>query len=359
MEKPKLLIIGGDTGGHLYPGIAVAREIKSLWDVFFIIGERPVVRDILVKEGFQFDVLEGRAFPRKNILGYAAFMAVTVKSIAKAWKMLSNIKPAVVLSTGGYMSFAPVLAARLRGIPVIIHEQNVKPGLANRIVSLMANRVGVSFFGSEKFFPARKVFVCGNPVRKEFYELQKKTRPPRSDTHIVVFGGSQGSAYLNDLMPGVLLSLSASGRNIRVTHITGIKDAARIKSFYEEHKIAADARAYHDNVPELFFDADLVVSRSGASTIAELIALKKPALLVPFLQAAGNHQYFNALNLAEKHCAVLETQQSLTAEKLNKLLLDLAGNAGLLKEMSDHYDEIPERALATVSILTEEIEKLK
>lgn len=362
-DSGTVLIVGGDTGGHLFPGIALAGRLKDRWSIQFFIGDRAVAKEIMDREGFSFEVISGSAFPGYNILRYPNFIFVNAKGIFKSYKMLSRIKPVIVFSTGGYSSFPPVIAAWLKRIPVILHEQNLRPGLANRVLSLFAGRIAASFSGTLKCFPKAKVFLSGNPVRSGILEANKisdsrnKKIEWKSSTvlNIMVFGGSQGSRFLNELMMDALPELGRYREKLYITHLTGDADLDRVRKSYAGSGIRFEASPFSHRIWELYGRADLVIARAGATTIAELIALKKPAFLVPFAAAAGNHQYHNALYLAQEGCALMSEEKGMDGKRLAGVITGIINDRTLLEEMEVGYKALPEYGLDPTAVIESEI----
>ncbi|MFH1282910.1 MAG: UDP-N-acetylglucosamine--N-acetylmuramyl-(pentapeptide) pyrophosphoryl-undecaprenol N-acetylglucosamine transferase [bacterium] len=357
-NNKRLLIIGGDTGGHLYPGIAIAKSLEYSWQISFIIGERPIVQAILKKENYRYQTVPGYAFPKMNILKYIPFILVNLMSIFKSWRVMSEIRPDVIISTGGFMSFAPVISGYFKKIPIILHEQNVRPGLANTVLSRFASRIAVSFNNSIGCFPKSKVFLSGNPIRKEVLDIRDKPSMHSLALRILILGGSQGAHFLNKLMVSSLELLKDQKGKFYIKHITGKNDYSMVKSCYNQIGINAEVYSYHYQVEQLYHESDFLIARAGATTIAEIIALRKPALLIPFLHAANNHQFINAGYLAEQECIILEEENNMDKDKLFEILMRFAKNKKLLVSYERRFELLPEYNLNPLSTINSELNRL-
>ncbi|HJZ86522.1 MAG TPA: undecaprenyldiphospho-muramoylpentapeptide beta-N-acetylglucosaminyltransferase, partial [Polyangia bacterium] len=254
------------------------------------------------------------------------------RAIAQSRRILKRYRPDLVVGVGGYSSGPMVLAAALRRLPTAILEQNSIPGLTNRILGRLARRAFVAFEVSRKYFPKRKTALAGNPIRSQLRTLPKAD--PTQPTVLVV-GGSQGAHALNELVADALAALPAP--RPRVVHQTGEADCAAIAARYRELGVAADVRAFIDDMAAAYAAADLVVCRAGATTIAELTAVGRPAIFIPFPFAADDHQFWNAHALADAGAALVHRQSEITpsalAAELAALLADPARRAAMSARM--------------------------
>ncbi len=336
----KALIACGGTGGHIYPGLAIASFLKdNNWDVVCVGRKRHTEESIIEKEGIKFYGIAAEGLPRKPSIRIFHFIFSIVKGFIQASFMLLKMKPDIVIGTGGYVCFPVMLASRLIGIPTLIHEQNFMPGLANRFLSRFVNKVAVSFPGSERYFPPDKVVVTGNPLRKDIFiskreEVVHKWNLYRKRMTVLVFGGSQGAQSINKAVIGMLDLLQEECRKIQFVHLTGMIDFIWIEQEYKKREFKIKVLPYLDKMGDAFAVSDLVISRSGATTCAEIMALGKPSILIPYPHATANHQEMNARYLVEKGAAILIRNKDLTPKVLADSVLDLLHNPQKLHDMS-------------------------
>jgi UDP-N-acetylglucosamine--N-acetylmuramyl-(pentapeptide) pyrophosphoryl-undecaprenol N-acetylglucosamine transferase len=258
-----------------------------------------------------------------------------VAFVEALWHIL-RFRPHLVVGVGGYVTGPVVVAARFLGRPTVIHEQNSVPGFANRKLGSLATRICLSLPGSETFFPAGKTVLTGNPVRRQILELAGK--PPGKkgkELTILILGGSLGAHRVNELMVEALTMHSGLlPAGTRIIHQTGAADEEWVKSVYEQAGIEATVAAFFTDMAEVYAGSDLLISRAGATTLAELAVLGKPAVLIPYPFAADDHQYKNGCYYAENGGAVVLVERELTAGKLAETLPELAGDPGRLQEMA-------------------------
>ena len=322
----RVVIGGGGTGGHLYPGIAIAREILARRpdaSVTFAGTARGIETRVVPREGFQLDLLRIAGLKGRSPLAALAGIARLPLSFADAWRILSRRTPDVVVGVGGYASGPVVMLAALRGIPTLIAEQNAVPGLTNRILSRVVSAAAVTFESTVSFF-GRRGFVAGNPVRPEFLsidEAQRPVGPPR----VLIFGGSQGAHAINVAMVEAAPRLAAAG-GLDITHQTGERDVELVRSAYRDAGLEARVEPFLYAMDAEMKRADLVVSRAGATTIAELTAAGRASILVPLPTAADDHQKKNAEVLARAGAAELLEQKDLTGPVMAERLLALVND---------------------------------
>ncbi|GFH62483.1 MAG: UDP-diphospho-muramoylpentapeptide beta-N-acetylglucosaminyltransferase [Candidatus Desulfovibrio kirbyi] len=327
----KILLTGGGTGGHVFPALAVAEELRHQNAVLLFVGSRYGPEARLVKaRGIAFEGLPVRGFLGRGLrsLDAAARMCFAV---CRALCIVRRFKPAMVAGFGGYAAFAPMLAASLLGVPCILHEQNAAGGMSNRILARLARRVCLSMPGTEGF-ASDKCVVTGNPVRDAVCEIGRR---PRCHTgkNLLVLGGSQGSRALNTVMPEILPVLKAA--NVAVRHQSGSADeqavrAAYINAGYEGSVVVP----FIEDMGEAYAWADLALCRSGASTVAELCVVALPSVLVPFPQAIHDHQTKNARLLESAGAAVFLPERELRERDLGGLIVDILENSGYRAKMS-------------------------
>lgn len=332
-----LLIAGGGTGGHLFPGLATAREMTRRHPdakILFVTGERRMETRILEKTGYgrvSIDVqaLKGRGWKR----GLGTLLGLP-RSFFEARRIVEGFSPRAVLGVGGYASGPVCVAARTLGVPTAIHEQNSIPGLTNRLLSRIVDRVFISFRESRERFPGGIHVFTGNPVREELLSLDNVMRGAGEPLSLLVVGGSQGARAVNTAVAYALLILKHRGKSVRVVHQTGEYDYKRVLQIYAEKGLDGVVTPFIDDMAHAYVDADLVVGRAGASTVTELAAMGKPSVLVPFPYAADDHQTANARALSDAGGAVLLPQEDLSASYLADLLEQLDDDRNRLARMA-------------------------
>ena len=339
MSGLRVVIAGGGTGGHLFPGIAVARELQARRGdahVTFAGTARGIEYRVVPKEGFELDVIRSGGLKGKSVADRARGAALIPLGMADAWGVVSKRRPNLVIGVGGYSSGPIVLTAALRGVPTMLLEQNAVPGLTNRILSKVVKAAAVSYPSTVAFF-GDKAFVSGNPVRSEFVTglSQRSGHAPSSGVGVLIFGGSQGAHAINVAMVAAAPRLAALGLPLRVTHQTGERDLAMVRNGYAASGLAAEVEPFLYDMGRRIFDADLVVCRAGATTLAELTAAAKPSILIPLPTATDDHQRRNAEALASAGAADLLLQAEATGETLATRIADLAGDAARRGHMAE------------------------
>jgi UDP-N-acetylglucosamine--N-acetylmuramyl-(pentapeptide) pyrophosphoryl-undecaprenol N-acetylglucosamine transferase len=319
-----IIIAGGGTGGHLFPGIAIAQEFmrRNPQDrIVFIGSTQGIEARLLPQLGFALKTLPIRGFSGKPPAEKLAALALVPAAFLQAGRYLRSLQADIVVGLGGYSSFPAVAAARLMGIPAVIHEQNSVPGLTNRILGRMARRVFVTFEASRQFFPASKTTVSGLPVRSQFSGQQ-----PRDDGRFCVFvcGGSQGAHAINEALAAALPLLRGMSGQLHFIHQSGQADCAMLRQQYEQCGFSAEVLPFIDDMAACYRRAHLVICRAGASTLAELALCGKASILIPYPFAAGNHQELNARVFADRGACMLLLQKDLSAEALAGLVQELA-----------------------------------
>jgi len=318
MPDKKILIAAGGTGGHIYPGIALAKEFRARgFDPVFFVRRNDMGISILDKEGFEYFEIPAMGFRRSLSPGLLKFPFVTLGGLAAAFILMRKIKPAFVAGMGGYVSFPAIICAKLLGIPSLIHEQNVLPGLTNRILSHFSSIVAVSFEGSRACFPDEKVVLTGNPVRPDLFMAPKDETYNRLGLSegkftVLVFGGSQGAAKINRTVLDSFQYLGDVKDRIQFLHIAGAKDYELVRKAYQEKSIPGTVSEYAHAIGDAYAVADMIICRSGATTVAELRILNKYSLLIPFPFATENHQESNARELEKEGLAKVIIERDLT-----------------------------------------------
>lgn len=332
MKRLAVVIAGGGTGGHLYPGIAVARELMRRVPeatVTFAGTARGIEARVVPREGFALDTLRSAGLKGMSPAALLRGLGLLPRSAIDAWRIVSRRRPDLVIGVGGYSSGPVVVAAAVRGIPTMLLEQNAVPGLTNRLLARIVTAAAVTFESSLSFF-GRRGFVAGNPIRPEFLESGKGESDRSADgatgstpTRLLIFGGSQGAHAINMAMVEAAPKLAARRGRMAVTHQTGERDLERVRDGYRQAGLDARVEPFLYEMDREMKAADLIICRAGATTIAELTAAGKPAVLIPLPTAADDHQRKNAEVLARAGAAELIEQKHLTGDLLAARLLAL------------------------------------
>lgn len=319
----KIVIAGGGTGGHLFPGIAIAQEFQASLGaaVTFLTSPKAVTARILDRYGFPWEVIASRALKGQGLLSRLRTLVSLPGSVWEAKARLKALAPHLVLGMGGYASGPVGVAAYLSGIPLAIHEQNAIPGVANRWLARLAGRIFLSFPDTSGYYPRDRAVWTGNPIRPEFFAAPLKR--PAAPFTVLLMGGSQGAHSLNLAALAALPLLADLKEQLHFLHITGKEDREEVSSGYAQAGFAAEVVDFTPEVPAWMARAHLAVCRAGASTLAELTGLGRAALLVPFPFAANNHQEFNARFLAAAGAGELILNKNFTGEILADKIREL------------------------------------
>lgn len=340
MMPKKVIISGGGTGGHLFPALAVGEKLKKKdpsLEITFVGSSRQLEKSLMEK-------YQARFVPLK-IEGLKGMRGKTFKSLAilplsflKSFRLLRSLKPDLVIGVGGYSSGPIVLLASWMKIPTLIMEQNLRPGLTNRLLIPWVKKAVVAFEGSLPYFKGKGEFI-GNPTREEFLTITPKMR--NNKLSILVFGGSQGSRFLNKGMMASLGFLTEERADLRISHQTGEADCAWVKDLYIQNKFpdVTVAPFFYDMATH-FQKSDLVVCRAGATTIAELIAARKAAILVPFSKATDNHQEMNARELERIQGAEVILEEEFKPERFAHKIREFLTNKDKLDSMEQNLKQL-------------------
>ena len=326
----RIVIAGGGTGGHLYPGIAVARELLSRQPaavISFAGTAHGIEARVIPREGFALDLIRSGGLKGKSLAARARGAALLPVSLIDAWRIVTARRPDLVIGVGGYSSGPVVLVAAIRGVATMVLEQNAVPGLTNRMLSRYVQAAAVAYESTRRFFGS-KAFVSGNPVRPEFLDAGrgKESSQDATTRRVLVFGGSQGAHAINVAMVEAAAGLAAQGPHLRLTHQTGERDVEMVRAAYTQARLAADVRPFLDDMGRQLGQADVVVCRAGATTIAELTAAGRAAILIPLPTATDDHQRKNAEALVASGAADLLLQRDLNGRVLAERILALAGD---------------------------------
>jgi len=320
-----VVVAGGGTGGHVFPGLAVAREFKAREvDVHWLGARRGLEAELVPERGLPITLVELEGMQARSPAAALRAVALLPRAVATAVGTLLNLQPLAVVGVGGYASTAGLVAAGLLGVRVVLQEQNSIPGWTNHFLAPFADLICCGFEDAVAAFPSMPAEWTGNPVRADFFEVPDVT--PGRRPRLLVLGGSQGSLFLNRILPQALPMLMADGLDLEIRHQAGVRWAEVVRTAYSDLKIEATVTAFLAQPWQALAEADLVVARSGALTISELAAAGRPALLVPFAAAAGNHQEFNARSLERAGGAVVLTEDEATPTRVAGIL------GGLLRD---------------------------
>jgi UDP-N-acetylglucosamine--N-acetylmuramyl-(pentapeptide) pyrophosphoryl-undecaprenol N-acetylglucosamine transferase len=330
-----LMIAGGGTGGHIYPAIAIAREYiarDASRRVVFVGTQRGLETQIVPKAGFPLEFIDVGGLKGKGGADLIRNVLRLPRGFSQAARVVKKHNPNIVLGVGGYSSAPVMAAARMRGIPTLIHESNAFPGVANRVSAKFATGVAVAFAEAGARMKRSDAIVTGNPIRAEFFAVHDHVVGARK--RLLLFGGSQGSRILNNTMSEALLFLAHLKQDLEIVHQTGLNDLNKVKAAYAASAFA-DARVvpYLDPMADEIAAADLVISRAGAMTIGELAASGRAAILIPFAAATNNHQELNARVVERAGGAIVITEKQLTAKRLADAIAEVIADPRRIEEM--------------------------
>jgi UDP-N-acetylglucosamine--N-acetylmuramyl-(pentapeptide) pyrophosphoryl-undecaprenol N-acetylglucosamine transferase len=328
----RAILAGGGTGGHVIPALAIANELQHSYDCecLFIGTARGIENRLVPAAGFPLQLVRVGALKNVSLVTRAKTAFDLPRALWDASRMLNEFAPNVVIGVGGYASGPAMLAAVVKHVPTLAFEPNVVPGFANRIVAKFVSGAAVHFEETAKYF--RHAEVTGVPVRQAFFEIP----PKRSGTPtVLIFGGSQGAHAINEAMIRCLPVLQKEAPGIHIIHQTGERDYNDALAGYKSLGESAEVFKFIEDMPSAFARADLVVCRSGASTVAEIAAAGKPAVFVPFPRAADDHQRVNAEALAKHGAAVVVEESKLEGVWLAETIAALLGDPPRLEQMSE------------------------
>jgi UDP-N-acetylglucosamine--N-acetylmuramyl-(pentapeptide) pyrophosphoryl-undecaprenol N-acetylglucosamine transferase len=327
----RIVIAGGGTGGHVIPALAIAQQLKKQFgaEVLFIGTARGIETRLVPQAGFPLELVQVGALKNVSLMTRAKTMFDLPRAIAASSRMLSEFDPEVVVGVGGYASGPAMVAAIRRRLPTLAFEPNVVPGFANRMIARWVSAAAVHFEETCRYFPNCR--VTGVPVRAAFFSI-----PPKSGgaPTLLVFGGSQGARAINQAMIESLAGLRARVPEIHIIHQTGQRDYDHVLEAYRQSGISGEVHKFIDDMPGAFGRADLLVCRSGASTVGEITAAGKPAIFVPFPAAADDHQNVNARALERVGAAVVVEESNLGAAYLVDTIAAAISDAVRLESMS-------------------------
>lgn len=330
-NKKTLLVMAGGTGGHVFPGLAVADALKQQgWQVSWLGTADRMEAQLVPEHGYEIDFIDIAGVRGNGLKRLLMAPLRIIKSILQARAVLKKRKVDLVLGMGGFASGPGGIAAWTMGIPVVLHEQNAAAGLTNRILARFSKRVLMGFSGA---FENKKAVLVGNPVRKQLVALpDKRISPENAPLNILVVGGSLGAKVLNDLLPEVFSGFASTQLNI--FHQSGKGHYQALQDRYQKCQVKAEVKEFIADMASAYDWADLIICRAGALTVAEIAVVGLPAIFVPLPHAVDDHQTKNAQYLVTQGAALLIPQKELTIEKLSDYLSTFLQNRGLLMEMS-------------------------
>lgn len=356
----RVIIAGGGTGGHLFPGLAIAEELRrrsEMTEVIFVGTEYGIEAKVVPREGYPIKFLRAEGMVGVSVTKRIKAMAKMIPSILDSYKITKIVKPDIMIGVGGYASGAIMLIAALMSIPTIILEQNCIPGLTNRVLGKFARAICITYQESIPFFPKVKTFLTGNPVRTHILKGNRESgyrlfSLEKGLFTIFVFGGSLGARSINTTVVDSLGYMNDLKDRIQFLHQTGISDYENIRNAYRSLGFKGTVTPFIYQMGEAYAVSDIVISRAGATTLSELTALGKPAVLIPYPHAAGHHQELNARKLLEMGAARMILDGELSGESLARNIRELYENEAIRAEMQKNSRALgrPEACVKVVDI---------
>jgi len=352
----RLIIAGGGTGGHLFPGIAVAEEFLARGpenEVLFVGTSHGIEARLLPRLGYPLALISASGMKGLGTTKKLMSAGRLLYGYAQSRKILKEFRPDLVLGVGGYASAPIVLAARGMGIRRFIHEQNASPGLTNKLLGRFVDGIFISMEESASFFPKKITQMTGNPIRKEIlWGFQERVRSVGDAFSVLVFGGSAGAQRINSALLEALPHLEGVKQRLRITHQTGEKDVARVRDGYHAQGFQAQVASFIDNMSAAYGAADLVICRAGATTIAEVTACGKGCIFIPYPHAADDHQRKNAESLVKRGAGLMILEEDLTGEHLAAEILDLMDQPAKLAELERKARDLAQLDAAQAIVAT-------
>ncbi|MBF0358646.1 MAG: undecaprenyldiphospho-muramoylpentapeptide beta-N-acetylglucosaminyltransferase [Magnetococcales bacterium] len=356
-QGKKLLIAGGGTGGHLFPALAIAEEWEAEGgEVLFVGTPLGLESRIIPQRGKKLALIKVGKIKGGGIKGRIKTIIGLPLALLSAIKIVRNFQPDVVLGVGGYASAPAVAAAKLLFIPTAIHEQNAMPGLSNRVLSHVVRQIFISFAAAKDHFSNPNIQLTGNPVNQTFHHSAIKPPPAKGQPwQILIFGGSMGARVFGEVIPPALAQIKAEGINFQVQHQVQEDSLERVREFYKENNITASTKTFFQDMSKVYAEADIVICRAGATTLTELAALGKPALLIPYPYAADDHQAANAQAFANNGAGWMCRQKEASPEWLAEFLKQRFANPKELQTTAESAKKLatPDAAKSIVKGLLE------
>jgi UDP-N-acetylglucosamine--N-acetylmuramyl-(pentapeptide) pyrophosphoryl-undecaprenol N-acetylglucosamine transferase len=339
----KVIIAGGGTGGHLFPGIAIAEEFQKREQkniVLFIGTDRGLEKNVLREMGFPLRTLDVEGIKGKGFVERGRALLKIPRSLLRSFKIIREFRPDIVIGVGGYASGPAVITAHFMGVKTAVAEQNVLPGITNRVLGRFVDKVFLTFSETRKWFPEKKALVTGNPIRAAFFsritaqEGERDVEKERvGNFTILVFGGSQGAHAINVALIDAVEHLKDMREHLRIIHQTGYNDLEEASKIYQVKGIKADVFPFIMDMASAFRKADLLICRAGATTVAEITAMGKAAILIPFPFAAGDHQTKNAEVLLKTGAAEMIPEKEVEGKRLAEVIRRFYRQPEMIREM--------------------------
>ena len=355
----RLLIAGGGTGGHLFPGMAVAEEFLARDpsnEVLFVGTEHGIEARAVPAAGYRIELITAAGIRGKGIFSQLKGVAMMLYGYALSRKILKSFQPDMVLGVGGYASLPMVLAAKGMQTPRYIHEQNAIPGMTNKLLARFSDRVFITLEESDKFFPKEKTLLTGNPLRRQILNMVAVVRSelslsvPKPSFRLFVFGGSQGAHAINSAMIAALPRLANLSDRLEICHQTGENDYTEVRAAYAGSEIPSTVQPFISDMAAEYHKADLIICRAGATTIAEVTACGKACLFIPFPHAVDDHQRRNAEALLKKQACFMLLEYELSGERLTTMIRDLMNEPLTLRQTGELAFSLARLDAATIIV---------
>lgn len=343
LEKKTIFFSAGGTGGHIFPALAVAKLFLNEANIVWVGATVGLENEIIPKHNIPLETIKISGFRKKSFSKMATIPFKLIYAFFQAARLIQKYRPNAIVGFGGYATFPICIMGRMLGVPVLIHEQNAVPGLSNKILAKFVNVVMVAF---KHVLTSSKTIVVGNPIREEILTLETpdiRYGKKHGDLNVLILGGSLGAKVFNDILPSVF----AKTNNIAtITHQVGRGDKSIVLESYKKHNIKANVVNFIDDMASAYREADLIICRSGASTVSEIAACGVATIFVPYPYAVDDHQYYNAKYLEEVLAAKVMRQSDVTVSALadcinsfdRKLCLKMANNASLVAKPNSSHD---------------------
>ena len=364
----KVIFAGGATGGHLYPALAIAKKLKEKYpdmEALFVTSRWVYSREVIESNGYEVRNIDVAGIDRRHLLNNLTIFKDLAVSSRQIKDILEEFQPDIVIGTGGNVSGSVIRIAHKKGIPTFLHEQNVLPGLSNKLTEKYVDKIFVAFEASKAHFKKeKKIIVTGNPVREEFLaddftEYRKKLIDDSVDLVLLFFGGSQGADKINDVASEYMISVK-DRQDIEIFFLTGKDMYKEVLDNLSDTGVLENKRfhvlEYAGNIHELYAASDIIVSRAGALSISEFTVMGKAPILIPSPNVSGNHQLYNAKTMTDKGAAVLIEEKDLNLSTLKEEIDNLWNNKEAFRKMSDAAKDLG--CADAADKIVEEIEKM-
>lgn len=338
--KVDILVIGGGTGGHLFPAIATLEEFEARGKKAALITDDRCEKYLENYSNINTYIIKQRRF--EGILSSIKAVFFSIIAMFQSYILLRKLKPKLIIGFGGYVIYTTLLVANWMRIPIMLHEQNAVMGKANKFFAKRASKLFLSFKDTKNIpedLPKDKIIVTGNPVRADIRNASKKKG---DNFRILIIGGSQGARFLSDVIPDAINQVLKNfpKKNIEIIQQARMEDIDRVKSLYAEYNIKAQISDFFHNMPEILKETDLIISRAGAATITEIIATATPSILLPYPYASEMHQHYNAEIIQKNNCGIMLDQNDATIVSLASKVSDLINNPNQLLDMSKNLKKL-------------------